>query len=230
MAEMADLKRRPQDSGEDALLVPTGAPLYESLSARFIAFDRLTSTLGQGAYSGYVRVLGPGVNGILLFRNGKMIDCLWRDRGDLKQGEQAEARARNLMESGDAIVDIVDLQAELVDSLHHLASGAASYPEMYASWVNFEGLVAFLKERDFTGTVAIRSSAGGGVLMLRHGELDGAFTTSSRELSTDPAEVLGLASDPEARIEVRSAHVEPVLAHRPEDAVAEEPVFSEVNR
>ena len=152
MAEMADLKRRPQDSGEDALLVPTGAPLYESLSARFIAFDRLTSTLGQGAYSGYVRVLGPGVNGILLFRNGKMIDCLWRDRGDLKQGEQAEARARNLMESGDAVVDIVDLQAELVDSLHHLASGAASYPEMYASWVNFEGLVAFLKERDFTGT------------------------------------------------------------------------------
>src|ERR1700716_4556178 len=101
MAEMADLKRRPQDSGEDALLVPTGAPLYESLSARFIAFDRLTSTLGQGAYSGYVRVLGPGVNGILLFRNGKMIDCPWRDHGELRQGEQAGARARNLMGSGE---------------------------------------------------------------------------------------------------------------------------------
>jgi len=211
-------------------MVPTGAPLYESLSARFIAFDRLTSTLSQGAYSGYVRVLGPGVNGILLFRNGKMIDCLWRDRGDLKQGEQAEARARNLMESGEAVVDIVDLQAELVDSLHHLASGAASYPEMYASWVNFEGLVAFLKERDFTGTISIKSDSGGGVLMVRHGELEGAFTTSSRELSTDEGEVLGLAKDPEARIEVRSAYVEPVLSRPSEAPAAEEPVFSEVNR
>ena len=223
---MADLKKRPQDPGEDALLVPSGAPLYESLSARFIAFDRMTSTLGQGGYSGYVRVLGPGVNGILLFRNGKMIDCLWRDRGELSQGEPAEARARGLMESGDAMVDIVDLQAELVDSLHHLASGATSYPEMYASWVNFKGLVEFLKERDFTGTVSIKSSSGGGVLLLRQGELDGAFTTGSRELSTDDAEVLALAADPQARIEVRTAHLPPVLGPRPEEAVEPEPAFS----
>jgi hypothetical protein len=229
MAEMADLKKRPLDSGEDALLVPSGAPLYESLSARFISFDRLTSTLGQGGYSGFVRVLGPGVNGILLFRNGKMIDCLWRDHDDLRQGEPAEARARNLMESGDAVVDIVDLQAELVDSLHHLASGATTYPEMYASWVNFEGLVAFLKERDFTGTISIKSSSGGGVLMLRRGELDGAFTTTSRELSSDESEVLALAEDPEARIEVRSAHPEPVFGRQPEQVVEVEPVFSEVN-
>jgi hypothetical protein len=227
---MADLKKRPQDPGEDALLVPSGAPLYESLSARFIAFDRMTSTLGQGGYSGYVRVLGPGMNGILLFRNGKMIDCLWRDHGELSQGEPAEARARSLMESGDAMVDIVDLQAELVDSLHHLASGATSYPEMYASWVNFKGLVDFLKEREFTGTVSIKSGSGGGVLMLRNGELDGAFTTGSRELSTDDGEVLALAADPKARIEVRTAQLQPVLAPPPEEAVDAEPAFSEINR
>jgi hypothetical protein len=229
MAEMADLKKRPGDSGEDALLVPTGAPLYESLNARFIAFDRLAATLGQGGYSGYVRVLGPGMNGILLFRNGKMIDCLWRDQGGLTQGEPAESRARNLMESGEAVVDIVDLQAELVDSLHHLASGAASYPEMYASWVNFGGLVSFLKDRAFTGTVSIKSSSEGGVLMLRHGELDGAFTTSSRELSKDEAEVLALASDPEARIEVRTASPTQAIPRQPEESVQVPPVFSEVN-
>jgi hypothetical protein len=230
MAEMADLKKRPHDPGEAALLVPSGAPLYESLSARFIAFDRLASTLGQGGYSGFVRVLGNGVNGILLFRNGKMIDCLWRDHDGLLQGEPAEARARNLMESGEAVVDVVDLQAELVDSLHHLASGAATYPEMYASWVNFEGLVAFLKQQTFTGTISIKSSSGGGVLMLRHGELDGAFTTNSRELSSDEAEVVALSADPEARIEVRGGHQEPAVARSVEPSAEPEPMFSEVNR
>jgi len=40
--------------------------------------------------------------------------------------------------------------------------------------------------------------------MLRHGELAGAFTTSSRELATDQGEVVALCGDPEARIEVRS--------------------------
>ena len=171
------------------------------------------------------------MNGILLFRNGKMIDCLWRDHEVLLQGEPAEARARNLMDSGEAVVDIVDLQAELVDSLHHLASGAATYPEMYASWVNFEGLVTFLKQQSFTGTISIKSTSGGGVLMIRHGELDGAFTTNSRELSTDEKEVLALADDPEARIEVRSAHAEPVLPRQPEveQPIDSVPVFSEVN-
>ena len=43
-------------------------------------------------------------------------------------------------------------------------------------------------------------------------------------------EVLALATDPEARIEVRSAHPEPVQARQPEEAVAAEPVYSEVNR
>jgi hypothetical protein len=206
MAEMAELKKRPHDSGEDALLVPTGAPLYESLSARLIAYDRLVSTLGRGGYSGYVRIVGPGVNGILLFRNGKMIDCLWRGRDQLrKSNEEAETNARSLLESGEAVVDVVDLQPELVDSLHHLASGAATYPEMFASWVNLEGLVSFLKQRGFSGTISVKAEAGGGVLMLRSGELDGAFTTHSRELSSDEKDVLQLASDPEARIEVRSA-------------------------
>ena len=41
--------------------------------------------------------------------------------------------------------------------------------------------------------------------MLRHGELLGAFTTNSRELASEEGEVLALASDPQARIEVRSA-------------------------
>ena len=204
MVDMADLKKRPNDSGEDALLVPTGTPLYESLSAKLIAFDRLLSTLSQGGYSGYVRVLGSGVNSILLFRNGKMIDCLWRDRDGVNQGDPARARAQALIDTGDAVVDVVDLEPEMVDSLHHLASGAPTYPEMYASWVNIEGLVAFLEKGNFTGTISVRSSAGGGVLMLRHGELAGAFTTHSRELATDQKEVVALCDDPEARIEVRS--------------------------
>jgi len=112
MVDMADLKKRPNDSGEDALLVPTGTPLYESLSAKLIAFDRLLSTLSQGGYSGYVRVLGSGVNSILLFRNGKMIDCLWRDRDGVNQGDPARARAQAFayFQAGDATFFHLDLR------------------------------------------------------------------------------------------------------------------------
>ena len=205
MIDMAELKKRPHDAGDDALLVPSGTPLYESLSARFLAFDRVIATLGQGGYSGFVRVLGPRVNAILLFRNGKMIDCLCREGDSRVDGDAAVRRVEQLVHGGEAVVDIVELQPEMVDSLHHLASGAPTYPELYASWVNLAGLVAFLRQRGFTGSVTVQAEAGGGVLMLRHGELLGAFTTNSRELASEEGEVLALASDPQARIEVRSA-------------------------
>ena len=205
MIDMAELKKRPHDAGDDALLVPSGTPLYESLSARFLAFDRVIATLGQGGYSGFVRVLGPRVNAILLFRNGKMIDCLCREGDSRVDGDAAVRRVEQLVHGGEAVVDIVELQPEMVDSLHHLASGAPTYPELYASWVNLAGLVTFLRQRGFTGSVTIQAEAGGGVLMLRHGELLGAFTTNSRELASEEGEVLALASDPQARIEVRSA-------------------------
>ena len=205
MIDMAELKKRPHDAGDDALLVPSGTPLYESLSARFLAFDRVIATLGQGGYSGFVRVLGPRVNAILLFRNGKMIDCLCREGDSRVDGDAAVRRVEQLVHGGEAVVDIVELQPEMVDSLHHLASGAPTYPELYASWVNLAGLVTFLRQRGFTGSVTVQAEAGGGVLMLRHGELLGAFTTNSRELASEEGEVLALASDPQARIEVRSA-------------------------
>jgi hypothetical protein len=215
MVDMAELKKRPQDAGEDALLVPSGTPLYDSLSARFLAFDRVIATLGQGGYSGFVRVLGPRVNAILLFRNGKMIDCLFREGDRRVDGEAAVRRVEQLVHAGEAVVDIVELQPEMVDSLHHLASGAPTYPDLYASWVNLAGLVEFLKQRGFTGSVTVQADAGGGVLMLRHGELLGAFTTNSRELATQEGEVLALGSDPKARIEVRSATVQ-AREQRPE--------------
>ena len=205
MIDMAELKKRPADAGDDALLVPSGTPLYESLSARFLAFDRMIATLGQGGYSGFVRVIGPRVNAILLFRNGKMIDCIFREGDRRTDGEAAVRRVEQLVHGGDGVVDIVELQPEMVDSLHHLASGAPTYPELYASWVNLGGLIEFLKQRAFTGSVTVQADAGGGVLMLRHGELLGAFTTKSRELGSEEKEVLSLASDPKARIEVRSA-------------------------
>jgi hypothetical protein len=220
MIDMAELKKRPVDAGDDALLVPSGTPLYESLSARFLAFDRVIATLGQGGYSGFVRVLGPRVNAILLFRNGKMIDCLYREGDRRTDGEAAVRRVEQLVNSGEAVVDIVELQPEMVDSLHHLASGAPTYPELYASWVNLGGLVDFLKQRGFTGSVTVQADAGGGVLMLRHGELLGAFTTNSRELAGNETEVLALGSDPRARIEVRSATVQ-AREQRPETAETE---------
>lgn len=205
MPDPLDLRSRPSDSGEEALPLPTGTPLYESLTAKFIAFDRLLQTLGDVGASGYVRLTAPQANGIVLLRNGKVVDALHRQDGALRRGDSALAAIRQLIESGTGVLDVVSLESELIDGLHHLASGVPTYPELFAAWVNGEGLVAFLQKQRFTGCMSVRAQGGGGVIMLSDGEVTGAFTTTARQLQTDTAEVLGLCGDPEARIEVHGA-------------------------
>ena len=205
MADHLDLRARPHDAGEEALPLPSGTPVYESLTSRFVDFNRLRATLSETGYSGYVRLVAPSVHGVMLFRNGKIVDSLRREHGRTLHGADALREIERTVSEGAGVLDVVDLQADLVDGLHHLASGVATYPDLRASWVNPDGLLKFLETRHFTGVVSVRSARGSGVIMLHDGEVSGAFTTESREMGDDPSTVLALCSDPDAAIEVHAA-------------------------
>jgi hypothetical protein len=205
MPDDQDLRARPRDADEEALPLPSGKALYESLTAKFIAFDRLLNTLAESHYSGYIRLLASGSNGVILFRDGQVVDSLHRQSNTLLAGDEAMATIERLVESGQGVLDVVTLEGELIDGLHHLASGVAAYPDMRASWINAPGLVDFLKSRRFTGALSVRADAGAGVIMFDDGNVTGAFTTESRTMGGDPATVLGLCSDAEAQLEVHAA-------------------------
>jgi hypothetical protein len=79
------------------------------------------------------------------------------------------------------------------------------YTELYAAWVDMRALLKFLSDRKLSGSVMIRSSAGTGVIILSDGELAGAYTSESRDISDKPDRALALCDDPSAMIEVKSA-------------------------
>lgn len=205
MADQNDLRSRPRDADEEALPLPSGTALYESLTAKFIAFDRLLNTLGETRYSGYIRLLSSGSNGVILLREGAVVDALHRQEATLLSGDEALSTIERLVETGQGVVDVVTLDSALVDGLHHLASGVPAYPDMRASWINAPGLVEFLEKRRFTGALSVRADGGAGVIMFDEGKVTGAFTTESRTMGSDTATVLKICDDPEAQIEVHAA-------------------------
>src|SRR5256714_15673237 len=79
------------------------------------------------------------------------------------------------------------------------------YTELYAAWVDMKALLNFLSERKLSGSVMIRSGAGTGVIILAEGELAGAYTSESRDISDKPDRALALCDDPHAMIEVQPA-------------------------
>jgi Domain of unknown function (DUF4388) len=203
------VKHRPQPKhGREPIPVPAGQVIYDSLKTSFVDFPRLITTLEKEGYTGYVRLLTDDASGLILFREGSALECMYdgaADVGSLVLGKQALQRFNDDVTSGHGVLDVVGLSPELIDGLYELTVSRPMYTELYAAWVDMKALLKFLSDRKLSGSVMIRSAAGTGVIILAEGELAGAYTSESRDISDKPDRALALCDDPAAMIEVKSA-------------------------
>jgi hypothetical protein len=203
------VKHRPSPKhGREPIPVPAGQILYDSLKTSFVDFPRLMTTLEKEGYTGYVRLLTDEASGLILFREGSALECLYdgaAEPGSLVLGKQALQEFNDDVSNGHGVLDVVGLSPELIDGLYELTVSRPMYTELYAAWVDMKALLNFLSERKLSGSVMIRSAAGTGVIILAHGEMAGAYTSESRDISDKPDRALALCDDPKAMIEVKSA-------------------------
>jgi len=207
------VKHRPQPKhGREPIPVPAGQILYDSLKTSFVDFPRLLTTLEREGYTGYVRLLTDDASGLILFREGSALECLYdgaAEAGSLVLGKSALQHFNEDVTAGHGVLDVVGLSPELIDGLFELTVSRPMYTELYAGWVDMKALLNFLSDRKLSGSVMIRSTAGTGVIILSGGELAGAYTSESRDISDKPDRALALCDDPNAMIEVKSADSTP---------------------
>ena len=205
------VKHRPQPKhGREPIPVPAGQVIYDSLKTSFVDFPRLITTLEKEGYTGYVRLLTDDAAGLILFREGSALECMYdgtADAGGLVLGKQALHEFNEDVTSGHGVLDVVGLSPELIDGLYELTVSKPLYTELYAAWVDMRALLKFLSDRKLSGSVMIRAAAGTGVIILSEGELAGAYTSESRDIADKPDRALALCDDPSAMIEVKSADV-----------------------
>jgi hypothetical protein len=192
--------------GREPIPVPHGQVVYDSLKSSFVDFPRLITTLEREGYTGYVRLLTDRASGLIFFREGQALECVY-DRGDQPTVELATRGLSNFFEdvsNGSGVLDVVSLSPQLVDGLYQLTTADPVYTELYASWVDPRALLEFLASRRLSGTVMVQSKGGIGVIILASGDLAGAYTSESREISDSAEGVLSLCDDPEAMVEVKA--------------------------
>jgi hypothetical protein len=203
------VKHRPQPKhGREPIPVPAGQIIYDSLKTSFVDFPRLITTLEKEGYTGYVRLLTDDASGLILFREGSALECMYdgaTESTSLVLGKPALQQFNDDVTAGHGVLDVVGLSPELIDGLYELTVSRPMYTELYAAWVDMKALLKFLSDRRLSGSVMIRSAGGTGVIILADGELAGAYTSESRDISDKPDRALALCDDPAAMIEVKSA-------------------------
>jgi hypothetical protein len=217
------VKYRPQPKHvRELILVPAGQVIYESLKTSIVDFARLITILENEAYTGYVRLLTEDAAGLMLFREGSALECLYEGGSDPRVvlGKPALQQFNDDVARGDGVLDVVGLSAEVINRLYELTVSKPTYTNLYASWVDIKALLKFLHERKLSGSVMIRAKAGTGVILLAQGEFAGAYTSESTDLSDEPDRALALCEDPTAMIEVKSADATKHLPLNMDEVVA----------
>jgi hypothetical protein len=108
------------------------------------------------------------------------------------------------MERGEGLLDVIELSGETVVALAQLLTARPLFTGLLGRFVNFGSLLEYLGEEKVDGSVVVTGGTETGVILLRRGNIHGAYTQSQRDLVEDPATISGLAGERTARIEVKA--------------------------
>jgi hypothetical protein len=181
-----------------------GQPLYQALKAAFVDFAKLLRTLRTDKHTGYVRLTDEGYTGVLLFHDGHLYEALSTETAPTL-GEAGFLEFRRHMDTDTGHLDVVTLDADMVTSLARVFTGAPHNLGLLGRFVNFPALLEYLAEETFTGSVVVAGESETGVILLQEGKVSGAYTESSRQVTTKTDPVAALAASPGARIEVKTS-------------------------
>ena len=185
-----------------SLPIPSGHVQYEGLKSAFVDFPRLLRTLRGDRHTGFIRLSSGAATGVLLFRDGELVDA---EAGgdDPSHGEEAFGIFRRQMDTGEGLLDVVDVDVDTVTSVARLLTGPPLFTGLLARFVNFPALLEYLAEEKLDGSVIVAGDDQTGVILLKAGGVLAAYTAQSPAPQTNTEAVAALAAERSAHIEVR---------------------------
>jgi hypothetical protein len=184
------------------LPIPAGNVQYQGLKSAFVDFPRLLRTLRSDHHTGFIRLVSGESSGVLLFRDGEVVEAEAGEDGSL-HGEEAFLIFRSQMDTGQGLIDVVDIDTDTVTSIARLLTGPPLFTGLLARFVNFPALLEYLAEEQLDGSVIVVGGSETGVILLKEGSVLAAYTAGSRAPQTSTDDVAALATERPARIEVR---------------------------
>ena len=184
--------------------LPVGKLVYESLKTAFVDFPKLLRSLSQDRLTGYLRLTGQASRGMILFYQGSLIESFYDGGAVVSTGRTAFSLFKNDVDRGEGSMDVIELTAEVVTAIYQLLTAPTILQGLLARFVDVRALLQYLQEEKIHGSLLVRAPEEMGIILLRDGQLLGAFTRGQPQLMQDPEIVTRLCADSKTRIEVKA--------------------------
>src|ERR1700682_1799691 len=184
--------------------LPVGKLVYESLKTAFVDFPKLLRSLSSDHLTGYLRLTGAASRGMILFYQGSLIESFYDGGAVVSTGRTAFSLFKNDVDRGEGSMDVIELSAEVVTAIYQLLTAPTILQGLLARFVDIRALLQYLQEEKIHGSLLVRAPEEMGIVLLRDGQLLGAFTRVQPLLVQDPEIVPRLCADSKTRIEVKA--------------------------
>jgi uncharacterized protein DUF4388 len=184
--------------------LPVGKLVYESLKTAFVDFPKLLRSLSSDRLTGYLRLTGAASRGMILFYQGSLIESFYDGGAVVSTGRTAFSLFKNDVDRGEGSMDVIELSAEVVTAIYQLLTAPTILQGLLARFVDIRALLQYLQEEKIHGSLLVRAPEEMGIILLRDGQLLGAFTRGQPLLVQDPEIVTRLCADSKTRIEVKA--------------------------
>ena len=184
--------------------LPVGKLVYESLKTAFVDFPKLLRSLSADRLTGYLRLTGQASRGMILFYQGSLIESFYDGGAVVTTGRTAFSLFKNDVDRGEGSMDVIELSPEVVTAIYQLLTAPTILQGLMARFVDVRALLQYLQEEKIHGSLLVRAPEEMGIVLLRDGQLLGAFTRGQPQLVQDPEIVTRLCAEPKTRIEVKA--------------------------
>jgi hypothetical protein len=179
--------------------IPSGAVIFGELTSAFVDGARLVQFLSERRHTGAIVDAGRNRVQVALLHEGAAVGLVAVGEGSTRRVEGISLPAPG---SGDEHqLTVLTYRPEVTLALAQLVNTPERFDRMHGSFVDLPALLSFLRRERANGAVRVTTGEDAGVILLRAGEVLGAYTRHLPELD-DEEVVFPLAKAADAEVDV----------------------------
>ena len=179
--------------------VPRGAALFGQLTSAFVDGQRLLNFLADRKHTGALVATGPSRAETAVIYEGAVIGLISTSDGITRRLSRLSLSGPGSGEEHE--LTVFTYRPEVALAVGQMINLPVRFEGLHGSFVDFPALLSFLRRENASGAVRISTHVDVGVVLLRNGEVLGAYSGSQPDLD-DAETVFALAREPDAEIDV----------------------------
>lgn len=181
--------------------LPAGAVIFGELTSAFVDGPRLIRFLGDRKHTGALVDAGPAGTQVSVLHEGNVIALVGAGSGgsDTRRLDRLSLPGPGAGDEHE--LTVLTYRPEVSLALGQMVNLPERFERMHGSFVDLPALLAFLRREKANGAVRVTTRNDTGIVLIRGGEVLGAYTRQKPELE-DADVVYPLAKEADAEIDV----------------------------